>query len=426
MPEKAKWTVLTYIAAHNNLADFGKRSLIEIMNVGSDAGVVLGALFDYPGGGARYVVGSPGKVQFQEQLGWFDSGDPDALIDTAKWLFARCPAEQYGMVLWSHGSGWEPAEIEKVAGEARPGATSDKAESRDRAAASGARVLFRSTLRRLLKPDQPAERAVLFDDGTGHSLDTLELARVAGAITAALGQPIDLLGMDACLMANAEVAYELRQNVRYLVASEELSPAHSWPYREIFGGLRANPEMAGADLARLAVQQYVTYYKNHPPSGGDVTKVALDLSRVSELAGAVDGLAGALCADMGVAGNALWDAQRSAQDREGRNGVRRPSKFDYHLWDIRTLAAGLAASDAARQIVKNQAAATVNALVPGASAVLAEGHDGAWFTGIGGVSVYLMPPGQQRISPYYGQLAFARDTKWDEMLAAYHDQISEA
>src|ERR1035437_2904909 len=205
MPEKAKWTVLTYIAAHNNLADFGKRSLIEIMNVGSDAGVVLAALFDYPGGAARYVVGSPGKVRFQEQLGAFDSGVPDALSDPAKWRFERCPAERYGIVLWSHGSGWETAEMEKIAGEARLGAIPDKAEARDRAAAPGARVLCRSTLRRLLKPDQPAERAVLFDAGTGHSLDTMELARVADVIAAAVGQPIDLLGMDACLMAYVEV-----------------------------------------------------------------------------------------------------------------------------------------------------------------------------------------------------------------------------
>ena len=27
MPSKPKWTVLTYIAAHNNLAQFGERSL---------------------------------------------------------------------------------------------------------------------------------------------------------------------------------------------------------------------------------------------------------------------------------------------------------------------------------------------------------------------------------------------------------------
>jgi hypothetical protein len=125
-------------------------------------------------------------------------------------------------VLWSHGTGWEPSEIEKIAKEARPFASADRAESKERAATPGSQVLFRSTLRSLLKPDERPLRAILFDDGTGHSLDTLELARVTNTITESIQQPLDFLGMDACLMANLEVAYEVRKTVRYLVASEEL------------------------------------------------------------------------------------------------------------------------------------------------------------------------------------------------------------
>src|SRR6185295_13717681 len=123
--------------------------------------------------------------------------------------------------------------------------------------APGNQVLFRSSLRAILKPDKPSERAILFDDGTGHSLDTLELSRVASTIAGAVHQPLELLGMDACLMANVEVAYELRSSTRYLAASEELVPGHSWPYARIFGDLRTASDMSGADLARLVVNQYV-------------------------------------------------------------------------------------------------------------------------------------------------------------------------
>ena len=117
-----------------------------------------------------------------------------------------------------------------VAQEVRPGGDVNSTEAQERSAAPGRRVLFRTTLRSLLEPDKPSERAILFDDGTGHSLDTLELSRVTGAIAEVVGQPLGLLGMDACLMANLEVAYEVRNSVRYLVASEELVPGHSWPY----------------------------------------------------------------------------------------------------------------------------------------------------------------------------------------------------
>ena len=139
MSRKAEWTVLTYIAAHNNLEQFGKQSLMEILHVGSTPDVVHGALYDGKMGAGRYVMGDPGVVEHQEQLGHFDSGDPDALIATAQWLFAQHPAERYGLVLWSHGSGWEPSEIEAVAQEARPGAQADPAESRERSSAPGGR-----------------------------------------------------------------------------------------------------------------------------------------------------------------------------------------------------------------------------------------------------------------------------------------------
>lgn len=143
MSHKAKWTVLTYIAAHNNLDKFGKKSLMEVLGVGSTSDVVQGALYDGPVGAGRYVMGEPGLVGHQEQLGHFDSGDPDGLIATAKWLFEQHPAERYGLVLWSHGSGWEPSEIEAIAKEARPEAQPDPAESRERSGLPGSRALFR-------------------------------------------------------------------------------------------------------------------------------------------------------------------------------------------------------------------------------------------------------------------------------------------
>ena len=424
MTSKARWTVLTYIAAHNNLDKFGKKSLMEILNVGSTPDVVQGALYDGGAGAARYVMGDPGAVERQEQLGHFDSGDPDGLIAAARWLFEQYPAERYGLVLWSHGSGWEPGEIESIAKEVRPDSQVGGAESKERSSAPGSRALFRTTLHSLLKPEKSAERAILFDDGTGHSLDTVELGRVSGAIAEAVGQPLEVLGMDACLMANLEVAYELRAAVRYLVASEELVPGHSWPYPQIFRALRVGPDQDGADIAQLIVDRYVSFYAAQPPAAGDVTMVALDLGRIAELVHATDRLADALRVDMNKVGDVLWQIQRDAQQHETRDGKRQPNKFDHHLWDIGSLAAGLVGSDAISTPVRQTAENTVKALLPGTGGVLAEGHHGAWFDRIGGVSVYLMPPGLQRISPSYTKLAFAKDTQWDEMLSAYHEYFS--
>jgi hypothetical protein len=415
----AEWTILTYIAAHNNLAALGQRSLLEILGVGSSPEVVHGVLFDEPAGCARYIMGEPGLVTTQNQLGSFDSGDADGLVETARWLFTRHPARRYGLVLWSHGTGWQPAELAKVAAEVHGAGGLGDAEARDRSGGRGSLALFRSTIRQLVTPDDPVLRAILFDDETRHALDTLELARVARQVQEAVGQPLELLGMDACLMASLEVAHELRAAVRYLVASEELVPGHSWPYAEIYGGLRKAPTQDGASLARLVVRAYLDRYTANPPSQGDVTKVALDLSRLGQCTGAVDALAGALLQDMGSQAPALWKVQQRAQAAETSQGSRQPSKFDYTLWDVGSLARGLAAEPTASAAVRSAAGAVVTSFAPGAGPVLAEGHRGAWFDGIGGVTAYLPPPGLTRVPPAYQALAFARETRWAQLLAAY-------
>jgi hypothetical protein len=281
-------------------------------------------------------------------------------------------------------------------------------------------VIFRSSLRSILRPDAPAERAILFDDGTGHSLDTLELARVAAAIAEAIGQKLDFLGMDACLMANLEVAYELRNSVRTLVASEELVPAHSWPYADIYGALRDAPRQDSGAFARVAVRKYVDYYTAHPPAGGDVAKVAVDLDRIEAVKDLVAALAKALLDDMPRAAPALWSAQRETEQRETRSGRRAPSKFDYLLWDIGSIALKLQATAGT---VGQAATDLTRHLAPDAGAILQEGHLGDWFDGTAGLSVYLPPPGRQRICAAYAQLAFAKDSGWGDMLAAYHEAI---
>ena len=57
----AKWTILTYIAAHNNLEELGQDSLEQIVRVGSSQDVIHGVLVDGSMGADRILVGKPGK-----------------------------------------------------------------------------------------------------------------------------------------------------------------------------------------------------------------------------------------------------------------------------------------------------------------------------------------------------------------------------
>lgn len=418
---KAKWTLLFYIAAHNDLHAFGEASLNEIWKLGSSPDVKFVALLDTMFGAHRYDSRSPDDGEVRKTAD-FDSGDPKKLTQLAKWAFQTYPAERYGLVLWSHGTGWMPNEIERVARAVRGDQAVTPKEATERAAQSASPALFRSTLEQIFKSDSPAERAICFDDGSQHSLDTVELERVTRSIGEAVGQPLDLLGMDACLMASLEVAYQLRETVRTLVASQELVPGTSWPYADILGRLRANPDMTAEDLSKTIVSRFVAHYAAHPPelNRGDVTKVAVDVSKISAVAQAAGALAGALLADIDAQRERMWAAQFQTQKIESRNKRRRPTKFDFHLWDAATFARHLARGNP-NAAVASAAQALVAALQPG-GAVLQEGHFGEWFDGLGGLSVYIAPPNVSRITPYYPMVAFAKDAQWDALLTAYHQQ----
>ena len=282
MGKKKQWTILTYIAAHNNLDEYGVRSAEQILSVGGGKGISHGVLLDLKDKASRFIAGSSGTRLDEEHFSDYDSGDPNRLIKTAKWLYKQYPAERYGLVLWSHGTGWQPNEIRDVASKTYGEGWLDSGESTDRAALPGSHVLFRTSLAGMLEPKNINKRAILFDDGTGHALDTLQLGRVTKKLSKFIGQKLDLVGMDACLMGSIEVAYQLRKYVNTMVASEELVPANSWPYDGIFKQLKQFPVMEPKVLADIIVQRYINYYTHHPPvfNSGDVTKIALDLSKV--------------------------------------------------------------------------------------------------------------------------------------------------
>jgi hypothetical protein len=67
---------------------------------------------------------------------------------------------------------------------------------------------------------------------------------------------LDLLGFDACLMGNLGVAYELRPFTDVLVLSEEVEPAHGWPYTALAKSMAA--ALAPRDLAKSIVASFET------------------------------------------------------------------------------------------------------------------------------------------------------------------------
>ncbi len=399
---------MVYMAGDNNLSSAGDADLAEMRQIGSSDRVNVVVEFDNAGnhGTRRIRIGKDGADEVIESLGETDSGSPEVLSSFISWAHENYPADRYALILWNHGGGWEPSEVDQIARSVNSPGYNGR-ELAERSSSTLGRVMFRSSLKRVFSLSSPTERAICSDDGSGHSLDTIELGNVIATGAETIGQKFDILGMDACLMSNLEVAYQVRNHVRYVVASEENEPGDGWPYDRILGRLVADPTITPADLAKTIVTDYIAWYKEFD-LGDVVTQAAMDLSKLDQLTGPLDEFAGRLNAAMVDAYPDIWKAQRKST-RFWNNTLWDLGHFSSEFVQVSRVAG---AGDAAQAVWA--------ALEPGeGNYLVAESHHGEKVKNCRGVTIYLVPPITE-ISQYYRELDFARNHAWTGMLEAYH------
>jgi hypothetical protein len=409
----AKWTFMVYVAGYNSLSSFAGKDLAEMRKVGSSDGLKVAVFVKRLEQQAahRIIVGKDGKAEERENLGsGVDSGSPQTLLDFIRWAKAKAPAERYALIIWNHGSGWDPLDFDELYEHVKAVGVTPR-ELSVRTASQLGRSLFRPTLEAALSKPNAGARAIASDDGTGHSLDTLELGEVLAKAHKELGRPLDLLGMDACLMSCLEVAYQSEKDVRAVVSSEELEPGDGWPYGKILADLRSNPSMDGAALGRVVVKRYIESYKAHEELW-PVTMCAIHSAGIEPFAEALDAFTMALRRAI------------SADDVDATRLLRahtRSARFEGDLIDLRTLCEQVRSQPFATA-VKTAAKKVLDALKPGGDFVVANANLGDSVEHCGGVTAYLPAPTDE-ISPYYKDLRFAKRHGWDEFLRSYRRAV---
>ncbi len=183
-----------------------------------------------------------------EGLGRVDMGDGDAFAEFLQYGLENYPADRYGVILWDHGAG--------------------------------------------------ASDGVCYDELTGNSLNMRE---IYDAFTKASAEPnyrkFSLVGFDACLMADYEMAVHLAPFAETMVASEETEPGEGWSYK---GWLPALAKDTGIDMHALGKKIVDSFIKSVQNAGyGDFgTLSVIDLTQLDALRAAVEKMAGSLTGEL--------------------------------------------------------------------------------------------------------------------------------
>jgi hypothetical protein len=244
---------MVYMDADNNLDQVSPYDLQEMQAVGSTANVTVLVQYDTRGATTRRYKVEKGSMSLLADLGEQDMADPATLRAFITSSVAAYPASHYALVLWGHGNGW--------------------------------------------KSDSLRKTKSIFVDWTnnGTSAPATSNHLVGQAILAAeksAGITLDILGIDACVMATMEAAYEFRDTAGIMVSSQDLVQEFGWDYKDLLGRLAASPTMTPRVLAANMVDSYRQYVESSAYGYGDQTISALQLgSGIDLLAQKVNTLA---------------------------------------------------------------------------------------------------------------------------------------
>lgn len=210
---KARRTLIVYMAAQNSLGynGYAKEDSIEIAEGAIDYLSLNDNIIMFiddaknPRIHRLYRNQADGKCYYKTVYQYnydANSGDASTLLDVLSRVHSLYPSESYGLVMWSHGTGWMPEIV--------PSSNQYRAIGIDVGPGGN------------MSKDKNADGAL----GTQMSIESM-----ASAIQQS-GIHFDYIFFDACLMQSLEVAYALRHVTDYLVASPTQTGASGAYYKD--------------------------------------------------------------------------------------------------------------------------------------------------------------------------------------------------
>ncbi len=346
--EKAAWTVMVYLAGDNNLTDASVYAMTEMKKVAPGGGVNIITQFDPKDDYLqthRYEIGRTDRPGTPLSADIFDSSDNggfklESKVARGHQRVRRAAREKARQAALEEAIRAAAAETQKVLAELNRAGVSqsnwplngelktllleeETRNIRPNETDTGSPVTlynFMSACVELFPADHymvilcghgsgTAMDFLLKDDSPAGSLTMSELKEAFEQLSTEIGgRPIDILGFDTCLMSMAEVAFELRGLVNYMVSSESYSPLSGWPYQPIMSNLKSMVAAAIQDptlepgLARSVatniVEEYVNFYADYSLGGLSVDQAALNVGEAAALQELINLFADAMTAEL--------------------------------------------------------------------------------------------------------------------------------
>lgn len=365
--QRAKWTVLVYLDADNDLETAGIHNFNQMEIVGSTQDVHVIVQMDRmravdPDNDKwtdtrRYLITRDNDALKMHSirldsppLNELDMADPATLRSFVQWGMNEFPADHYLLVIWDHGTGWQM-----------------------RSTSVTSRYKF-----------------VAADDTSSTVLNVTSIP------SALAGMHMDVIAFDACYMQQLEVAYEMRNCADYLVGSTAIEPSPGYNYDRLLCHIDANTQPE--QLCQVVVEQYAAEYPNPTPN---ITHSAIDLRKIGSVAEAMNSFAGMLQTSPMI----LRPSLASARSETLNYSTTGSSRYSLDLLDYVSRCADVMGPSANSTCANLQNAFN--------DAMIASIHN-ADMPNAQGLAIYIPPT--SRYESIYGETSLAQDTDWDEWL----------
>ncbi len=120
------------------------------------------------------------------------------------------------------------------------------------------------------------------DETSNYSMTLAKLEWAIGKeITKLLGQKLNILGFDSCVMSMLEVGYVFRDAAETLIASEGTIPNSGWTYRKLIEKITEQSKLPVKKLSKAIVKEFVQTHKNFTNGGVSIDLAAWDLVKIN-------------------------------------------------------------------------------------------------------------------------------------------------